>query len=119
LTKQLGPYPFTIGRDRVTVQESPVSSDESSPLLLGPNRITAKDFSGWVQERGLYFASNPDSNYKTPFTMQDPGENPSTGALIHAKIGDGNYVYTGISFFRQLPSGVPGAIKLFINLIDQ
>ncbi len=119
LTKQLGPYPFTIGRERVTVQESPVISDESSPLLAVPNRITPQDFSGWVQERGLYFASNPDSNYMTPLTMQDPGENPSTGALIHAKIGEGNYVYTGISFFRQLPSGVPGAIKLFINLIEQ
>ena len=119
LTSQLGPYPFTVGRDRVTVQESPVELSPDSPIVKGPNQITQEDFNGWVQERGLYFASNPDPHYQQPFTMQDPGENPSKGALIHAKIENGNYVYTGISFFRQLPSGVPGAIKLFINLIEQ
>ena len=119
LTNQLGPYPFTIGRDRVTVQESPVEISSDSPIVKGPNQINQEDFKGWVQERGLYFASNPDAHYQQPFTMQDPGENPSQGALIHAQIERGNYVYTGISFFRQLPSGVPGAIKLFINLIEQ
>lgn len=119
LTNQLGPHPFTIGRDRVTVQESPVEISPDSPIVKGPNLITQEDFKGWVQERGLYFASNPDPQYQQPFTMQDPGENPSKGALIHAQVGNGNYVYTGISFFRQLPSGVPGAIKLFINLIEQ
>lgn len=119
LTNQLGPYPFTIGRDRVTVQESPVEIFSDSPIVKGPNQITQEDFKGWVQERGLYFASNPDPHFQQPFTMQDPGESPSKGALIHAQIENGNYVYTGISFFRQLPSGVPGAIKLFINLIEQ
>lgn len=119
LTNQLGPHPFTIGRDRVTVQESPVEISTDSPIVKGPNLITQEDFKGWVQERGLYFASNPDPQYQLPFVMQDPGENSSKGALIHAQIDQGNYVYTGISFFRQLPSGVPGAIKLFINLIEQ
>lgn len=119
LTNQLGPHPFTIGRDRVTVQESPVEISPDSPIVKGPNQITQDDFKGWVQERGLYFASNPDAHYQQPFTMQDPGDNASKGALIHAQIENGNYVYTGISFFRQLPSGVPGAIKLFINLIEQ
>lgn len=119
LIKELGPYPFTIGRERVTVQESKVLLDESSTLIQSPNPILEGDFEAWVQERGLYFASNPDSRYQAPLTMQDPGENPTTGALIHTKSGKGNYVYTGISFFRQLPSGVPGAIKLFINLIEQ
>ncbi|MBC6367892.1 PIG-L family deacetylase [Algoriphagus sp. AK58] len=119
LTNQLGPFPFTIGRDRVTVQGSPVVADWNSPILMAPNQIKGEDFEGWVQERGLYFASNPDPKYQTPLTMQDPGENPSTGSLIYAKYGEGTYVYTGISFFRQLPSGIPGAIKLFINLIEQ
>ena len=119
LTNQLGPHPFTIGRDRVTVQESPVEISTDSPIVKGPNPITQADFKDWVQERGLYFAANPDPSYQLPFTMQDPGETPSQGALIHAQMGNGNYVYTGISFFRQLPAGVPGAIKLFINLIEQ
>ena len=119
LTNQLGPHPFTIGRDRVTVQESPVIADWSHPILVGPNPINESDFLGWVQERGLYFASNPDENYSTPLTMQDPEENASQGALIHTKFGNGTYVYTGISFFRQLPAGVLGATKLFINLIEQ
>lgn len=118
LTTQLGPYPFSIGRDRVTVQESPVVADFDSPILKGPNPISQEDFGGWVQERGLYFASNPDSKYQAPLTMQDPREEATTGSLIYAKFGEGSYLYTGISFFRQLPSGVPGAIKLFINLIE-
>jgi hypothetical protein len=103
----------------VTVQESPVEISTDSPIVKGPNPITQADFKDWVQERGLYFAANPDPSYQLPFTMQDPGETPSQGALIHAQMGNGNYVYTGISFFRQLPAGVPGAIKLFINLIEQ
>ena len=119
LTNQIGPYPFVIGRDRVTVQESPIEADWSSPVLSVPNKINAQDFEGWVQERGLYFATQIDSQYQTPFLMRDPDEEPTNGALIHGKYGDGNFVYTGISFFRQLPAGVPGAIKLFVNLIEQ
>ncbi|WP_133552511.1 PIG-L family deacetylase [Algoriphagus boseongensis] len=119
LTNQIGPYPFTIGRDRVTVQESPVKADWASSILAGPNQMNEEDFKDWVQERGLYFATQIDGQYKTPLSMQDPGEDASNGSLIVADYGNGHFVYTGISFFRQLPAGVPGAIKLFINLIEQ
>ena len=119
VTSQLGPYPFEIGRDRVTVEGSPVDGDWASSLLSSANKMQQKDFTGWVQERGLYFASKVDERYQSPLTLQDPGEVAAKGALITAKVGDGTYVYTGLSFFRQLPAGVPGAIKLMINLIEQ
>ncbi|HSF54054.1 MAG TPA: PIG-L family deacetylase [Algoriphagus sp.] len=119
LTNQLGPFPFTIGRDRVAVQGSPVTADWMSPVLAGPNKVVEQDLEGWVQERGLYFATAIDSAYQTPLVMQDPDEPNSNGSLIVANYGDGTFVYTGISFFRQLPAGVPGAIKLFVNLIEQ
>lgn len=119
LTSQIGPFPFTIGRDRVSVQNSPVTADWSSPALSTPNQLNEEDLIGWVQERGLYFATAIDSAYQTPFTMQDPNEPASNGSLVVGKYGKGNFMYTGISFFRQLPAGVPGAIKLFINLIEQ
>lgn len=119
VTSQLGPYPFEIGRDRVAVEGSPVDGDWASSLLSSPNKIQQKDFEGWVQERGLYFASKVDERYQSPLRLQDPGETPTMGALITAKVGAGTYTYTGLSFFRQLPSGVPGAIKLVINLIEQ
>lgn len=119
VTKTLGPYPFVIGRDRVTVEGSPVIFEASNPLFASPNLIRQEDFAEWVQERGLYFASQIDARYQTPLTLQDPGEQPSKGALITAKVGEGTYVYTGISFFRQLPAAVTGAIKLFVNLIEQ
>jgi hypothetical protein len=119
LTKQLGPFPFTIGRDRVTVQDSPVIADWAHPVLSKPNKIGVKDFDGWIQERGLYFATGISDQYSTPLEMQDPDETSSQGSLIYAKFGEGTYIYTGISFFRQLPAGVPGAIKLFINMIEQ
>jgi hypothetical protein len=101
------------------VENSPVVADFSHSLLSKPNKISQKDFDGWVQERGLYFTSNWDKNYSSPLTMQDPGENANKGSLIFAKYGKGTYTYSGISWFRQLPAGVPGAVKLFINLIEQ
>jgi LmbE family N-acetylglucosaminyl deacetylase len=119
VTSNLGPYPFAIGRDRVTVEGSPVQADWDHSLLRTPNRLDGKDFEGWIQERGLYFASKVDERYQSPLTLQDPGEAANKGALITTQFGTGTYVYTGISFFRQLPAGVPGAIKLFINLIEQ
>jgi len=119
LTKDLGPYPFAISRERVTVENSPIQVDYSHPILAGPNKITAKDFEGWVQERGLYFTSNWDPNYSAPIAFQDPGEEFFHGSLIHTKYGKGTYTYSGISWFRQLPAGVPGAVKLFVNLIEQ
>jgi LmbE family N-acetylglucosaminyl deacetylase len=118
-TSQIGPYPFTVGRDRVAVQNSPVLADWKSPVLATPNQLNEEDWNGWVQERGLYFATAIDPAYQTPLTMQDPDEPTSNGSLILANYGNGTFVYTGISFFRQLPAGVPGAIKLFINLIEQ
>jgi hypothetical protein len=119
LTNQLGPYPFTLSRNRVAVQNSPVQIDWKHPLVSGPNPLTEDDFDNWVQERGLYFVGQLDAHYETPFQMNDPGEDSSNGSLIYAKFGEGKYIYTGISFFRQLPAGVPGATKLFINLIEE
>lgn len=119
VTPNLGPYPFVIGRDRVTVEGSPVLADWTHNLLRVPNRMEAKDFEGWVQERGLYFATKVDDRYQSPLTLQEPGEAANKGGLITTKLGEGTFVYTGISFFRQLPAGVPGAIKLFINMIEQ
>jgi LmbE family N-acetylglucosaminyl deacetylase len=119
VTPNLGPYPFVIGRDRVTVEGSPVVGDWKHGLLSTPNRMDEKDFEGWVQERGLYFASKVDERYQSPLTFQDPGEPANSGALITAQLGAGTFTYTGLSFFRQLPAGVSGAIKLVINLIEQ
>ena len=118
LTNQLGPYPFTIGRNRVAVQNAPVQVDWNHPIVKSPNLLNESDFDNWVQERGLYFVGQLDGQYETPFQMNDPGEEPSNGSLIYAEFGEGKFIYTGISFFRQLPAGVPGATKLFINLIE-
>ncbi|QQR84947.1 MAG: PIG-L family deacetylase [Flavobacteriales bacterium] len=115
----LGPHPFTISRGRVTVEEAPPTFlDPKHPLLNTPNTITAADFDGWVQERGLYFASDFGTHYTPLIAWNDPGEDPLTGGLITCDWGKGRYVYTGISFFRQLPAGVPGAYRLFANLIS-
>ncbi|WP_194973224.1 PIG-L family deacetylase [Aquiflexum lacus] len=119
LTRELGPYPFSLSRNRVTVENSQVVADLAHPVLSRPNKISLSDFEGWVQERGLYFTSNWDNNYTSPLTMQDPGEKANKGSLIFAKYGKGTYTYSGISWFRQLPAGVPGAVKLFVNLIEQ
>ena len=82
-----------------------------------PNKITAKDFEGWIQERSIYHAEGVDSNYAVPLVMNDPNEKPSNGSLIISKYGKGNFVYTGLVFFRELPAGVPGAYRLMANLI--
>ncbi|MEP2295026.1 MAG: PIG-L family deacetylase, partial [Algoriphagus sp.] len=119
LIENLGPYPFSISRDRVTVENSPFEADWEHPILAEPNQITVADFDDWIQERGLYFESDIAPEYSTPLSFQDPGEDPLNGSLIYANYGKGTYIYTGISFFRELPAGVPGATKLFINLIEQ
>ncbi len=114
-----GPYPFKLTRDRVTVEEaSPTFLAKDHPLLNTPNRITTSDFEGWVQERGLYFCGSLDPHYTPLIAWNDPGEQALNGALIACDHGKGRYVYTGISFFRQLPAGVPGAYRLFANLIS-
>ncbi|MCJ8211963.1 PIG-L family deacetylase [Mucilaginibacter sp. RS28] len=119
LVNPIGPYPFTVVNQRVTNENAPVTVTEPADALLNyPNKITPKDFEGWVQERGLYFVSNIDNNYHAPLTMNDPGEAPNKGSLIEASYGKGRFVYTSLSFFRQLPAGVPGAYRLFINLLS-
>lgn len=116
----LGPHPFKITRDRVTVEEAPPTFlDPKHPLLTIPNAITAADFEGWVQERGLYFAGELGDKYTPLIAWSDPGEQPLNGGLITCDYGKGRFIYTGISFFRQLPAGVPGAYRLFANLISK
>src|SRR5690606_32705178 len=105
------PFPLEIARphDRVTDETAPVRLlDPDHPALSWPNRITAADFEGWIQERGLYFPRTWDERYTPLLEMSDPGEPGLKGGLLVAKYGKGTYVYTGLAFFRQLPAGVPG-----------
>ncbi|TJZ62102.1 PIG-L family deacetylase [Sphingobacterium olei] len=118
-TSNLGPYPFNITRNRVTEENAQVHFDKNDPALNFPNRLTDADFEGWIQERGLYFADNIDKNYRTPLVMNDKNEVPNKGSLLIAKYGEGKFVYTSVSFFRQLPAGVPGAYRLFVNLLTK
>jgi LmbE family N-acetylglucosaminyl deacetylase len=114
-----GPLPFEISRNRVTEEDAAVTFLEPDHSLLHfPNKITAQDFDFWVQERGLYFANNWDSNYLPLLAWADREEEPKNGALIVAKHGKGQFIYTGISFFRLLPNGVEGAYRLFANLLS-
>ncbi|HUQ91368.1 MAG TPA: PIG-L family deacetylase [Bryobacteraceae bacterium] len=115
----LGPYPIELSSSRITVEEAPVLfPDPAHPLLAKPNRITEKDFEGWVQERGLYFPSKWDPRYQPLFSSRDPGEDWLPGGTLYAKYGKGAYVYTSYSWFRQLPAGVPGAYRIFANLLS-
>jgi LmbE family N-acetylglucosaminyl deacetylase len=118
LTDALGPWPFDIGRDRVTDETAPVTfTAAASPALTTPNALGPRDFEGWIQERGLYFAETWDPRYQAVMSIHDPGEKPLAGALLWARHGKGTFVYTGLAFFRQLPAGVPGAYRLFANLL--
>lgn len=119
LVDQLGPYPMKIGRDRVTDENSPVVySNRDHPILSYPNRLTPFDFNGWVQERGLYFADRWDPHYDSVLTINDAGEESLHGALLACTYGEGTFVYTGLSFFRQLPVGVSGAYRLWANILS-
>ena len=112
------PYPTTLSRARVSVEEAPVKIlDPANAIFHSPNEITQKDFVGWVQERGLYFMSQWDPNFTPLLESHDPGEAEQKGGLLVAHYGKGIYIYTGYAFFRQLPAGVPGAVRLFVNLI--
>jgi hypothetical protein len=114
------PYRVSIARphDRVTDETAPVTPlDPASPVLHVPNEIGPDDWQGWIQERGLYFAHDWDPAYTPLLEMHDPGDVPLQGGLLEATLGKGMYVYTGLSFFRQLPAGVPGAYRLFANLL--
>ena len=116
---QVGPYPIKLSRDRVTDENSEVRFiNPTHELLNYPNTITESDFDGWVQERGLYFPNEWDANYEAIISINDKGETPKDGSLLVAKYGKGNFVYTGLSFFRELPAGVPGAYKLFANILS-
>ena len=118
LTNNLAPYSILLSRDRVTNENAEVKFlQPNHPALNSPNKITSKDFEGWVQERGLYFPNKWDNEFIPILAMHDNGEEETKGSLLIAKYGKGNYIYTGISFFRELPEGVSGAYKLLANLI--
>jgi hypothetical protein len=118
VTKEMAPYSLKISRDRVTEEDAEVRFlAPNHPVLNYPNKITAEDFKGWKQEQGLYYPSEWDSNFTPILSANDKGEKPKNGALLIAKYGKGNYIYTGLSFFRELPEGVPGAFRLLANLL--
>jgi len=116
--KEGAPAPAPRPLPRITDENSPVKFlKPDDPLLNRPNKITRADFHGWVQERGLYFWTEFDAKYTPVLAMNDPGEPPLNGGLVYTHLGKGMYIYTGIAFFRQLPEGVPGAYRLFVNLL--
>jgi hypothetical protein len=113
------PFTAELSRARVSVEEAPV--DILAPedgVFHYPNEITARDFDGWVQERGLYFMDKWDEHFKPLLSCHDPGEDAQKGGLLRAQYGKGTYIYTGYAFFRQLPAGVPGAVRLYVNLLS-
>ncbi|GFD83667.1 PIG-L domain-containing protein [Tenacibaculum sp. KUL118] len=113
------PYELQLSRDRVTDEHSKVTLLAKEHSILNyPNKITEADFEGWVQERGLYFPNKWSKEYTSILSMYDKGESVKKGSLLVAKYGKGNYIYTGLSFFRELPAGVSGAYKLFANLLS-
>jgi LmbE family N-acetylglucosaminyl deacetylase len=114
------PYPATLSSTRVSVEEMPVEIlAPQDPIFSYPNKITAKDFDGWVQERGLYFMGQWDDHFQPLLSSHDPGEQPQKGGMLEAHYGKGIYIYSAYAFFRQLPAGVPGAIRLFVNLLSE
>ena len=119
LLEHIGPYPITISRDRVTDENAPVGyPNPQNPLLHTPNEITEKDFEGWVQERGLDFASSWDPKYESVLECHDPGEEAHPGGELYTRFGNGVYIFSAYSWFRELPAGVPGAFRLFANMLS-
>jgi hypothetical protein len=113
------PYSADLSRARVSVEQAPVEIlAPDDPIFHYPNQITAKDFEGWVQERGLYFMDKWDDHFKPLLSCHDPGEPQQQGGLLIAQYGKGIYIYNAYAFFRQLPAGVPGAIRLYVNLLS-
>ncbi|HLP28527.1 MAG TPA: PIG-L family deacetylase [Candidatus Didemnitutus sp.] len=118
-TKQLGPYPLPLANKRVTEEDAEVTIlKPDHPILNVPNKITAEDFHGWVQERGLYFPYEYDQRYEPLLSMHDENEQPLTGSLLYARVGKGHYISCSLSLFRELPAGVSGAMRLFANLVS-
>ena len=119
VTKQVAPYALSLSRDRVTDEFAPVTIlDPSHPVLNSPNKITQEDFKDWVQERGLYFPNKWADEFTPILAMNDKGAPQTKGSLLVARYGKGHYIYTGLSFFRELPAGVAGAYRLFANIIS-
>ncbi|MCK5443880.1 MAG: LmbE family protein, partial [Maribacter sp.] len=115
----LAPYPMKLSRDRVTDENAPVQIIAKNHELVNyPNKITASDFEGWVQERGLYFPNEWDKAFTPILSMNDKGESAKSGSLLVAPYGKGHYIYSGLSFFRELPAGVSGAYKIFANMLS-
>jgi hypothetical protein len=115
----LAPYDLKLSGQRVTDETAAMTLlAPDHPGLNTPNKITAADFAGWVQERGIYFPTQWDDHFTPILACHDPGEEPLKGSLLVAQYGSGYYVYTGLVFFRQLPAGVPGAYRLFANLVS-
>jgi len=113
------PYSAELSRARVSVEQAPVEIlAPNDPIFNYPNEITEKDFQDWVQERGLYFMDKWDDHFKALLSCHDPGEDPQKGGLLRAEYGKGVYIYTGFAFFRQLPAGVPGAVRLYVNILS-
>ena len=119
ITKKIAPYSLLLSRDRVSVETAPIRILEPKHKLMNfPNKITMSDFDGWVQERGLYFCSEWDEKFIPILSSNDPGESPKNGGLLVARHGEGYYIYSGYSWFRELPAGVEGAYRIFTNLIS-
>jgi hypothetical protein len=118
VTNEIAPFTLKISRDRVTEENAEVRFlNPNHPILNYPNKITTEDFKGWKQEQGLYYPNEWDFNFTPIISSNDKGETPKNGALLVAKFGKGNFIYTGLSFFRELPEGVPGAFRLIANMI--
>jgi hypothetical protein len=118
-TSRIAPYDLRLSDSRITDENAPVTFLAlDHPALTTPNRISASDMEGWVQERGIYFPTQWDAHFLPILASSDPGETPLKGGLLVAKHSRGYFVYTGLVFFRQLPAGVPGAYRLFANLVS-
>jgi hypothetical protein len=116
---QLAPYPIILGGERVTDENAPiVFTEPGHPLLNYPNKIGPADFKNWIQERGLYYPREWDAHYSALFSTNDPGEKPLKGGLLAAKFGKGYYIYTSMVWYRELREGVPGAYRMFANMIS-
>jgi hypothetical protein len=119
ISNNIGPYPLSLSRNRITQEDAPTTILNAKHRLLNyPNKIVAKDWDNWVQERGLYYPNTWDKNYQTLIQHQEFNEKPLESGILYTQYGKGHYIYTPLAFFRQLPDGNAGAIKLFINLLS-